>query len=343
MALRPDLGSCSIKLNAADYDKNTGGDSKNFKPVATDGNVNSHNDDFGELDAIASDRKVNINALTADEIRAMEFGMVDEAYEFYFKYGKCKGFAIRKSDVRTRGTEGGCKHHSQTVVFGATLVSNETTDTYKWLLECFLECMNDKYPEVVVTDVDKAIREAIKQVVPDATHCLCTWHLNKNAGENVKNSGFLQGFQKAMYSNFTKDEFEDFLLELIKDNGLERNPWVVKTYENKSLWATAYLRERFFGGIRTTSQYEAVNAIIKSYVRKKGHIFEFMHNFEQALRSYRKNELVSNFKSNFSEPVMSTHLHEIERHAVQIYTAKIFKKVKDEIMKVGSLIVNANL
>ncbi|XP_058758233.1 protein FAR1-RELATED SEQUENCE 5-like [Vicia villosa] len=230
-----------------------------------DGDANSHNDDFGELDAAVGDRKVNINALTADEIRAMEFGTVDEAYEFYFNYG--------------------CNHHSQ------------TTDTYKWLLECFLECMNDKYLEAVVTDGDEAMRGAIKQVFPDATHRLCTWHLNKNAGENVKNSGFLQGFQKAMYSNFTKDEFEDFLSELIKDNEPEGNPWVVKTYENKSLWETAYLRERFFGGIRTTSQYEAVNAIIKSYVRKKGRIFEFMHNFEQALRSYRNNELVSNFKS----------------------------------------------
>jgi len=31
----------------------------------------------------------------------LEFGIVDEAYSFYYRYGKCKGFFIRKGDVRS--------------------------------------------------------------------------------------------------------------------------------------------------------------------------------------------------------------------------------------------------
>ncbi|XP_058761389.1 protein FAR1-RELATED SEQUENCE 5-like [Vicia villosa] len=202
----------------------------------------------------------------------------------------------------------GCNHHSQTVIFGAALVSDETTETYKWLLECFLECMENKYPEAVVTEGDGAMRESIKQVFLDATHRLCAWHLNKNAFENVKNSEFLKDFQKAM-----------------------------------SLWATTYLHEKFFGRIRTTSQCEAVNAIIKSYVRKKGCIFEFMHNFEQAMRSYRNNELIADFKSKFSELVMTTQLRALESHAAKVYTTEIFKEVRNEIVKAGSLIVKEKL
>ncbi|XP_058746642.1 protein FAR1-RELATED SEQUENCE 5-like [Vicia villosa] len=217
----------------------------------------------------------------------------------------------------------GCNHHSQTVIFGVALVSDETTETYKWLLECFLECMENKYPEAVVTDGDGAMRESIKQVFPDATHRLCAWHLNKNASEN--------------------DQFEEFWSKTIKENGLEGNPWVAKTYENRSLWATAYLREKFFGRIRTTSQCEAVNAVIKSYVRKKGCIFEFMHNFDQAMRSYRNNELIADYKSKFSEPVMTTQLRALESHAAKVYTMEIFKEVKDEIVKAGSLIVKEKL
>ncbi|XP_058782949.1 protein FAR1-RELATED SEQUENCE 5-like [Vicia villosa] len=72
-----------------------------------DGDGDSHNENFVEFDAVVGDRTVKIDALTRDEIRAMEFGTVDEANVFYFKYAKCKGFAIRKSDVRTRSTEGG--------------------------------------------------------------------------------------------------------------------------------------------------------------------------------------------------------------------------------------------
>ncbi|CAI8612834.1 unnamed protein product [Vicia faba] len=74
--------------------------------ISDDGADNIHNDDLVEVDVIVGDRLVNIYSITTDEMRAMEFGIVDEAYEFYYRYGKCKGFSIRKSDVRTIGPEG---------------------------------------------------------------------------------------------------------------------------------------------------------------------------------------------------------------------------------------------
>ncbi|XP_058732835.1 protein FAR1-RELATED SEQUENCE 5-like [Vicia villosa] len=203
--------------------------------------------------------------------------------------------------------------------------------------------MENKYPEAVVTDGDGAMREAIKKFYPDATHQLCAWHLNKNGGENVKSSQFIDGFKNAIYSNFTTEQFKEFWWEMVKENELEGKAWVAKTYENKSLWAIAYLHDKFFGCIRTTSQREAVNAIIKSYVQKKGCIFEFMHNFEQALRDYKNNELVADFKSKFSDPVLTTHLRPIESDAAKTYTIEIFKEVKEEIMKPSALIVKERL
>ncbi|KAK2421644.1 protein FAR1-RELATED SEQUENCE [Trifolium repens] len=55
----------------------------------------------------------------------------------------------------------GCNYHSQTVIFCAALVSDETTETYKWVLRSFLECMKGKHPKAVMTDGDRAMREAI--------------------------------------------------------------------------------------------------------------------------------------------------------------------------------------
>jgi hypothetical protein len=155
----------------------------------------------------------------------------------------------------------------------------------------------------------------------------------------VKKPEFGEAFRKAMYSNFTKDEFEEYWSHMIKGNGLEGNLWVLKTYDNRSMWATAYLRDQFFGRLRTTSQCEAVNAIIKTYVRKKGCIFEFMHNYDEALSGYRNNELVADFKSSCTDPVLTTQLRKIESHAAKIYTADLFREVRDEILKAGELIV----
>ena len=64
---------------------------------------NADEDDSAEFDAVVGDNRVSIHSMTSDDIRAMEFDSVNEAYDFYYKYGKCKGFAIRKSDIRSRG------------------------------------------------------------------------------------------------------------------------------------------------------------------------------------------------------------------------------------------------
>ncbi|RYR34701.1 hypothetical protein Ahy_A10g049695 [Arachis hypogaea] len=56
----------------------------------------------------------------------------------------------------------GSNHNGQTVIFGCGLLVNEDIDSYKWLLETFLEAMGNKHFMAVVTDRDLSMREAIK-------------------------------------------------------------------------------------------------------------------------------------------------------------------------------------
>ncbi|KAL4393566.1 hypothetical protein AHAS_Ahas02G0064800 [Arachis hypogaea] len=67
----------------------------------------------------------------------------------------------------------GCNHHGQTVIFDSGLLSDKTTDTYKWLLETFVEAMGGKSPKAVITGGDLAMRNAIKNVLPAVIHQLC--------------------------------------------------------------------------------------------------------------------------------------------------------------------------
>ncbi|WJX82229.1 hypothetical protein P8452_65013 [Trifolium repens] len=62
--------------------------------------------ELSNSDAVVVDRSVSINSITSNEFRAMKFESVNEAYDFYYRYGKYKGFAIRKSEVRRRGSKG---------------------------------------------------------------------------------------------------------------------------------------------------------------------------------------------------------------------------------------------
>ncbi|KAH7866059.1 hypothetical protein Vadar_014998 [Vaccinium darrowii] len=62
-----------------------------------------------------------------------------------------------------------------------TFMDGEKEDNYMWLLEKLKGMMDpDSFPEVVVTDRELALLNAIARVFPKATHLLCRWHIKKN-------------------------------------------------------------------------------------------------------------------------------------------------------------------
>ncbi|KAL4276407.1 Protein FAR1-RELATED SEQUENCE [Arachis hypogaea] len=62
-----------------------------------------------------------------------------------------------------------------------------------------------------------------------------------------------------------------------------------------------------------------------------------MHNLDRALKEYRNNELIADFKCWCSEPVMITSLEVYERFASCYFTRNIFKEIRNEIQRAGTL------
>ncbi|XLR68490.1 hypothetical protein S83_019162, partial [Arachis hypogaea] len=58
---------------------------------------------------------------------------------------------------------------------------------------------------------------------------------------------------------------------------------------------------------------------------------------DMALKKYRNNELIADFKSQCSEPVMITSLEVYERSASCYFTRNIFKEIRNEIQRAGAL------
>ncbi|RYQ92640.1 hypothetical protein Ahy_B09g098856 [Arachis hypogaea] len=138
-------------------------------------------------------------------------------------------------------------------------------------------------------------------------------------------------------SQFTVQIFEERWSEIISKYGLAENEWVQGIYNDKMKWATAYLREHFFGRIRTTSQCEGIHSLLKNYVDSKTSLLEFMHKFSEVLRHYRNNHLIADFEIFYKFPVLTTCLESFEKQAAELYIRNIFKLVKDEIEAAGAL------
>lgn len=72
-----------------------------------------------------------------------------------------------------------------TCVFACALLSDETVDTYEWLLTTLLDAMDKKMPCSTLTDDDKAMRKVVKRIILEARHRLCSWHLECNVSTNA--------------------------------------------------------------------------------------------------------------------------------------------------------------
>ncbi|XP_025651446.1 protein FAR1-RELATED SEQUENCE 5-like [Arachis hypogaea] len=197
--------------------------------------------------------------------------------------------------------------------------------------------MGGKSPKAVVMDGDLGMRDAINNVLPDATHQLCGWHLQRNACENIKNPNFLRDFKGLIYDNNDHRDFDRRWVAILDKYNLVGSTWMEKTYETRAMWSHCFLRDKFFDYIRMTSQYEGINSLIRFYVNRKNTLIEFMHNLDRALKKYRNNELIAEFKSQCSEPVMITSLEVYERSASCYFTRNIFKEIRNEIQRARAL------
>ncbi|KAK7273770.1 hypothetical protein RIF29_14833 [Crotalaria pallida] len=127
----------------------------------------------------------------------------------------------------------GVNHHNNTVVFASAIVSDESIDTYVWVLENFLEAMGGKAPASVITDGDKSMRSAIRRVFPQSHHSLCAWHLIRNARTNIGDDRFTELFRRCMLSDYEIDRFESKWHSALDECGLFGNTWVDELYEKK--------------------------------------------------------------------------------------------------------------
>ena len=106
----------------------------------------------------------------------------------------------------------GINHHWNNVLFGCAFLTDETTDSFIWLFETFFTAMRGRQPKSIFADQDQAMANAIKAIFSKSHHRLCSWHISKNAQQNLPglygNPDFHQRFNKCLNVCLTEMEFE---------------------------------------------------------------------------------------------------------------------------------------
>ncbi|XP_035842071.1 protein FAR1-RELATED SEQUENCE 5-like [Helianthus annuus] len=196
----------------------------------------------------------------------------------------------------------GIENHCRNVTLSAGLLASESIESYKWLLNSFLKSFG-RQPNVVVTDQDPAMKQAIEEVFPISRHRCCMWHIMKKVADKVghelcNNDEFKRRMCDIVWTDSIEpEEFERQWKLVMIEFGLTENKWIDDMFGMRSMWIPAFYR------------HEPMS--------------EFMNHFNGAMDVQRFNHRKNDHISRYTEPVDWSQTT-LEKDAAKIYTRSIF-------------------
>ncbi|XP_035547264.1 protein FAR1-RELATED SEQUENCE 5-like [Juglans regia] len=186
----------------------------------------------------------------------------------------------------------GVNHHGQSILLGAGLISNEDTETFTWLFQSWLNCMDGEASNAIITDQDRAMKNAIALVFPNTRHRFCLWHILKKVPKKLGSHGaYKDGLKsqllKCVYDSQTIEEFEKCWEVMITTYNLQENAWT--------------------------------------------NLKEFVDQFDNALRKKIENENATDFHS-FNVTIPAVSISPLEKIFQATYINSKFREVPKEVI-----------
>ncbi|CAA7025803.1 unnamed protein product [Microthlaspi erraticum] len=234
----------------------------------------------------------------------------------------------------------GINHHGDSILLGSALVSDQSCETYVWLLRAWLTCMLGRHPQTFVTEHCKAIQTAVSQVLPRAHHRLNLTHVLQSILESLVGLEDYESFRMALNSvvyGFLKvEEFEIAWEEMVVRFGLTNHETIRGLFQDRQLWAPVYLKDTFLAGALTFRLGNgAAPFIFSGYVHQQTSLREFLEGYEPFLDNKYKREALCDSESSKSIPELRT-THPYESQMAKVFTKEIFTRFQEEVSAMSS-------
>ncbi|KAF2932881.1 hypothetical protein DAI22_04g033500 [Oryza sativa Japonica Group] len=209
----------------------------------------------------------------------------------------------------------GVNHHRSTTIFGCGILSNESVNSYYWLLETFLEAMRQVHPKSLITDGDLAMANAISKVMPGAYHRLCIWHIEENMSRHLRKPT-LDELRKLIYASMDEEEFERRWADFKENGGMGNGQWIALMY---------LLREN------------SLNSKLHTLLKRNMSLMCLVKHVKLCIQHLRKKEAQLDAKCTNSLPFCRIDADPLEKDAARIFTAVVFKNVRAQIRLIAGL------
>ncbi|CAN0875542.1 Protein FAR1-RELATED SEQUENCE 5 [Linum grandiflorum] len=269
------------------------------------------------------DSKLNIESIFwADARMRADYQCFGDSITFDTTYRTNNAF-------RPLGLFAGFNHHRNLVVFGAVLMFEETSEGFEWVFNTFLKCMQNKRPKSIFTDQCPAIANGIKKVLslPDTFHGLCTFHINENAqkklGRSLANDKFMSELQFLMKDVDNEEQFDTAWSAMIEacfpNSAPNGHPWLSYIHKFRRQWSSAWVKDHFTCGMRSSQLSESLNSNLRGYLQSKDNLHTFFTRFQDMLDDKREFELWKDYKTSIQQPVNRYPTNPIVSKAAEVY------------------------
>jgi hypothetical protein len=228
----------------------------------------------------------------------------------------------------------GVNHHGQSILLGCALLSNENTQTFTWLFKTWLECMQGRAPNAIITDQDRAMKNSIEVVFPKARHRWCLWHIMKKVPEKLGRHSDYESIKTLLhdivYDSWSKSDFVEKWEKMVGYFELQDNEWLKGLFNERNRWVPAYVRDTFWAGMSTTQRSESMNSFFDGYVNSKTTLKQFVEQYDNALKDKIEKESLADFHS-FNATIACVSHFGFESQFQNAFTNAKFKEFQDEV------------
>jgi len=219
-----------------------------------------------------------------------------------------------------------------TSLVGGALISDETCDSYTWVLQQLKVC-GEGDPKVFFTDGDLEFAKAIRFVFPQTVHLLCRWHIAQNitkklAGELRKDlNQFLDDFWRVG----SIEEMDEYITEweLLKTKWSDKPATVeyIDTLQAKQVkWAFAFTHCHFVAGISSTQRQESINYQTKADLISNSTLSQLITCFEHMDEKLSRKVALATLNTKLSINPATDPIIEISAQVLTGYAAQILKE-----------------